>query len=94
MKIQKKYSDNCFEHWLVMYFSHQKSIDEKSIFNQIESYIHFEGFDGFCSLKEELKLIKKNHDLTEFLTIAKQYSEFPVNESEFELMIKFILNYE
>ena len=72
MKKKHKYKDEYFNHWLAMYDLHQDDWTKDSIERQIELYKSIEGDGEYEGLKEEVKQIIFNKDLSMFLDNVKK----------------------
>ena len=90
MTKKKKYEEEYFAHWLAMYDVHQDDWTKESIQEQVELYKGIEGSDEYKGLREEIKLIIANNDLTLFLGKAKK----GIKVSDLEFMANTIISTE
>jgi hypothetical protein len=88
MKKIEKYEAEYFSHWLAMYDLHQDDWKKESIEQQIELYKSIEGQDEYEGLKEEIKQIINNKDLSIFLDSAKKGTKL----SDLEFMANTIVS--
>ena len=85
-KRENKYPEEQFAHWLAMYKIHQNDWTKESIEDQISLYKSIEGDEEFERLKEEIKGIIQNDDLSIFVGKSDDF-----RLSDLELMTSTML---
>ena len=73
MKLDKKYPEQLFNHWIAMLSVNFPELDTDGVKEQIEMYKELEGEEEFVELQQEITAIISNKDLDKFLELAKDY---------------------
>lgn len=73
MKLDKKYPEQLFSHWIAMLSVNFPEFDTDGVKEQIEMYKELEGEKEFVELKQEITAIINNGDLDKYLELAKDF---------------------
>jgi len=93
MKLEDKYPDAYFEHWLVMLSTMNVEFSKKGFEEQIENYLNFEGKEEMKKLQNEVVMIVDSEDLMVFKEVGKRFDIKDVNEQTLKIMADVIIDW-
>lgn len=83
-KMEEKYPDEYFEHFIAMF---NQNLTEETLKNHLSLAKAMEGIDYIIGLKEELQLMELNNDQKYFIELAKEKGVEDFAEKHFEILI-------
>jgi len=93
MKLEEKYPNKYFNHWLAMLATMNAEFNKEGFETQIEHYLNFEGEEQMKMLQREVKLIVESGDLFKFNENDEKFEQIEVDKQSLELMAKVILHW-
>lgn len=93
MKLEDKYPEAYFEHWLVMLSTMNAEFSRKGFVEQIKNYLNFEGEIEMRKLQNEVALIVESDDLMRFIEVGRRFNIKEVNEQTLKVMAEVIINW-
>ena len=93
MKLEEKYPEAYFEHWLLMLSTMEIALSKQGFENQLKNYLNFEGEEEMRKLQKEVLQIVQSKDLNGFERVAKRFDIKGINEQSLNLMAEVIINW-
>ena len=93
MKLEDKYPEAYFEHWLVMLSTMNVEFSKDGFEEQIDNYLKFEGEEEMRRLQSEVIRIVQSDDLIKFKDVGKRFDIKDINEQSLKTMTEVIKNW-
>ncbi|WP_194777917.1 hypothetical protein [Pararhodonellum marinum] len=93
MKLEDKYPEAYFEHWLVMLSTMNTEFSEKGFEEQVKNYLTYEGEEEMRKLQNEVIMIVEAEDLMKFKEVGKRFDIKEVNEQTLKIMADVIISW-
>ncbi len=93
MKLEDKYPEAYFEHWLVMLSTMNTEFSKNGLEEQINNYLNFEGEEEMRKLQNEVVQIVQSDDLMKFKEVGNCFDIENLNEQSLKTMSEVIMNW-